>query len=227
MLRHYLYISSTKVDAYWQQISNADKQKLQGELGINLGIVSAKAVLASDQSSTLIAKLHTVEAYVRRNEALGPAASECLWVMERLRVHHVTLPENPSIFLLSGVAGPVKLLLAGSAAHVVSGSPSETVRLGYSYLPHLARALSDVLDKRDAETKRDRDFRQSIFEDDGRLVPSIQVHELGDVVHRLSEEPEGEPLEVDFLGVRLFDGTSLYRSRTAVISPLYVSLATE
>ena len=114
-------------------------------------------------------------------------------------------------------------MLAGSAAHVISGVPAEKILLGYSYLPYLAKALLRQLEDYEKQDSEDERLTRELFGE--MFMWGTPDHELADVVERLERESVGPALEVEFCAKKLFLGQSLYGSVCMILSPLYVSMA--
>jgi hypothetical protein len=69
-MKYYLYISDTKVDMIFAQISNAMLEGLAGELKINLGVLSASFKQESPQE-TRFSKLEVVRKYLEKHAEVG------------------------------------------------------------------------------------------------------------------------------------------------------------
>ena len=74
-MKHYVYISDSKVDMYYSQIPKKIRDKIAVELGINLGMFSLNVKGKGNEKTPLetrIEKLRLVVNYIEKTGRWGP-----------------------------------------------------------------------------------------------------------------------------------------------------------
>jgi hypothetical protein len=70
-IRHYIYISDSKLDMYFEQIDRGVLKRISAEVKVDLKVASVTLRSADNPSSTRAAKLQIVERYIETHNHVG------------------------------------------------------------------------------------------------------------------------------------------------------------
>lgn len=134
------------------------------------------------------------------------------------------MPEgNPNVFFLIGKDRSYYHALGGSTSNLVGSIRGETATTGYSYFPHMVRALTrELSDEGVAARDQRREFLGAAATD--AEFATLRSHEWADAIAWLYEETDVPSFEVTFLSRFLAFGTTLRGSPCTMNTPLYVAL---
>jgi hypothetical protein len=79
-MKYYLYVSDAKVEMLLPQIPYAEKEKVSGEFGFDIKIISAKVKSEVTTLEDRIARLITVTKYMAAHEPVGTVDNPQTWV---------------------------------------------------------------------------------------------------------------------------------------------------
>jgi hypothetical protein len=214
-MRFFSYISDAKVDMLLPQIPGKQKEVIAAELGLNVGILSAK-VRAEDRTlDTRVTRLLAVEKHIRTKEIPGGPTSSADWI-EGASLSCRSVLFKGGALLWVWESANATLLLAGSATHIAGAAPMKDARAPYSQLAgimalvaSLAQDAFPLLDASEGWPGRD--------EISGMRRDFAWLAELVDYVKKTCPVRQ----EISFLARRLISGD--YAARHYVLaSPLYV-----
>jgi hypothetical protein len=148
-IRHYLYISDTKIDTWLPQVPQASKRKIGAELGFNIAILSGKIGTQRDAKPApveRVSKCQVLEKYIRANEKVGSSESESEWIAGTVQAR--IFPTKYSAVLFVSCLYDETLVLTGSSRHLI-GAPAIAGRPRYlaSFGPHVLEMLSAMAEK--------------------------------------------------------------------------------
>lgn len=215
----FVYISQSKLDMLVQQIPAENKSKSARKASLELGPLTTEfsAESSSDTRHNVVTISNSIELSCKLRTLERPEG----WLKDRLSVKHVLLNANPHLYLLVGKKYNMYHLLGGSSYHVIGNRRPQSVDIGYSYLPFLAEALTEVFAPDFVEKKH---LLDRLHGRDTELIPSIREHEWADWIYRLYEDSHCDEFNVKFLARFLARGRSLYGWQCTISSPLYVAL---
>ncbi len=202
-MRTYLYISETKLSGLLGQVPTKLREKLSGEIAFNVGVLSGKIVSQLPGLELSSGQVPVVESHLRDQGLVGDLNSDKPWIYCSSDFSSVSLPNCEDVFVLASMGSePSQLVvLAGSAANLVSSFPAAKQGYGYSFLPRLVET-----------------FRSAVGAD---TVVAAQHSEVEQAINHVLQLPWGPRLGVSFLARRLFRSNSSHRS-AQLLSPLYV-----
>ncbi|TBY65765.1 hypothetical protein E0H39_07135 [Rhizobium leguminosarum bv. viciae] len=221
-MKYYLYISQTKLEMIAQQIPEPLKQKYSGEFGINWWIVTAKASTEVETSS-VSRTVDGVSEFIVQQKNPGSLQDAREWALDRMTVKHLTVKEDPNLFLLVGLKDGIYHCLGGSAHHVIGNRRGADADINYSYFPYMVGAIQREFSE---EGIAGRESREEFFgkEKVRSDFAGVKTHEWADAVRALYEWSDAPTFEVAFLARQLAYGRSLHGDYCAVWSPLYIEL---
>jgi uncharacterized protein (DUF1330 family) len=221
MIDYYIYISKSKADMMLPQVPLNLKAKYAAEAGVHLGIfeVKLKTEVTNEPVEADAHKVKFLTDYISSSQQIGNLQSSKEWIRDRLHVKHLTVQENPDLFLLVGEKYGMYHLLGGSSHHVVGNIRPTNVTIGYSYFPYLADALTKTFS---AEYNPAAALFEPPTEGERALIPGIRDHEWADAVYALYNESASPTFQIEFFGRFLAFGQSLHRVRCTATSPLWV-----
>jgi hypothetical protein len=217
-LEDFFYISDRKVANYMAQVPGGLANELSAEVKANLGLVSAR-LSTKEIERDRVAKMIVVRDFIKKHYELGTTERPATWVLDSLRVRHVHLKLNESVFLLVGknTAGDI-CALVGASDHIVGSDKGQPLGTSASYFPAFAKYISedlDALDERDASLDS---FPQ-------RFGTVLRDNEVCTILMNLHHDARGIQFNVRFLARHVFEGRCSGDSPVCkVFTPLYVSI---
>ncbi len=225
-MRDYIYISRAKVDLYVDQIPEPVKKRFAFELGVNLGILRGTIKSVPGKDDSLVPRLLAAEKFIEAERVVKTLETPKEWVRDMLDVRHILLEENPNVFMIIGRRDNIIVLLAGSAAHVVGTAAPETVNIGASYLPFLAKALEKSLSRMDAMTDEKLRLLRNEYGGSVASASGVCEDELASMIYNLWQFSHSIEFRIEFLGRELFTSKRPDEITCCIISPLYVQTMT-
>lgn len=145
-MRYYQYISDAKAEMLFQQIPAGFLDGLKVELGFDFGLFKGKLSGEQPSKASRVARVEAVEKYLEQNDTLKSSPEEKSWLRGSYSAKVGYLSDCPGLVLFGGTFNGTTLLLAGSEAHLLSGSANPGKDVGWSFMPRLLDALRDYLD---------------------------------------------------------------------------------
>jgi hypothetical protein len=223
-MRYYHYISDSKLEMLLPQIPSPTLQGLSAELGFNFGVISGKVSGTAKEASSRVARVEVVERYLENNNDLDVLQAPN-WVRGRGRMKCGYLPDAKGMVLFAGPYRGLVLILAGSEAHLISGSSQQGSNTGWSFLPRVLDSLrSFVLENYDLMDMRPHGKANPAEVAPDYILGSTTAGSAFEALHGLPAMLPPPAMEVTFLA-RVFLVDGLKNSRFAIASPLYVAEA--
>ncbi|WP_086824936.1 SAVMC3_10250 family protein [Allokutzneria sp. NRRL B-24872] len=202
-LRHYVYVSDSKVDMLLPQVEPGLAGKRSTEFGLNLKVVTGKRKVESDTDR--IARLERVVRHLDDFCDVGTIDEPGQYFRGRMGMR---LRQERGLVYFAGATEHTVVGLGGSSGHVVGGpEPKDDAIFLPSMLPGMVEGLTAVAEDEAPES----------------------ALELAYLANR---NLRGDEQEVEFVAKRLRHGPSPYpeldrgRSVTVLVgSPLFVALA--
>ena len=234
MLKHYIYISRTKLATYWPQLirSNAFKregQKLKAELGFNLGGVNGKVAVEQLPIESSVGLCELVEAYIRKTEAPGDLDTGSRWITGELGVKYIQLGDSDDFFAFIGKYQDTVVLFVGSRAHTNLTQAVQPISAGFSHTPFIEQEMLKSWVK-EFQEENERALR-IILEPEGPNSNSnndfgVGDFELASYIAELHRNATRTTFRVSILARRLFfaasDSSPSVAKKFALYTPLYV-----
>lgn len=145
-MRYYQYISDSKVEMLLPQVPWSFRKAVSVELGINIGIFSAKATIGGETLSNRIARLETVEKYLISSEKIGTVSAPTSWFQGNEPATFFFLPSDRTVAFFLINSSSYTVALGGSTRHIIGTVAKSDFEPSYSYLPDLLGRL-DFLEK--------------------------------------------------------------------------------
>jgi hypothetical protein len=218
-LKYYLYVSVSKVDMLFAQIPRAFLSGVEGELTVNLGVVSTTIKQGSDPETTY-AKLGAVIRYLEKHEPIGTVDEPKDYFRGQMLMKWGPYgfdPEKSPLVYFGGTSSETIVGLGGSSHHVVGAGGSSSAH-SHSVTPLLVDKLYQGLELPvSAEGKTSLSQQQELIATAVYLATDQMTGEAQDVeffARRLAFFPKGQhqagPVEMNILL-----GTPLYVSASA------------
>jgi hypothetical protein len=149
-IRHYLYISDTKIDTWLPQVPQASTRKISAELGFNIAVLSGKIGTQRDAKTApaeRVSKCQLLERYIKTNEKVGSCESVGEWIAGTVQAR--VFPIKHSAVLFVSCLSDETLVLTGSSRHLI-GAPRMAGRPRYlaPFGPHVLEMLSAMAEKK-------------------------------------------------------------------------------
>ena len=145
-MRYYQYISDAKAEMLFQQIPAGFLDGLKVELGFDFGLFKGKLGGEQPSKASRVARVEAVERYLDKNDIIKSEPEEKSWLRGSFSAKVGYLSDCPGLVLFGGTFNGATLILAGSEAHLLSGSANPGKDVGWSFMPRLLDALRDYLD---------------------------------------------------------------------------------
>jgi hypothetical protein len=116
-MKHYIYISDTKINMLFAQIPPTFLSTLSAEVSINIGVVKA-SVKEKMSEQDRYSKLSTVLAFLDNGNKIGPLGSTSAYVRDTLKMKWGLFEQTGFVFF-TGKQGKTIVGLGGSLGHVV------------------------------------------------------------------------------------------------------------
>jgi hypothetical protein len=233
VLRHYLYISDTKVDMLLPQLDPSFEASRTVEVGADLKVGNLKRTTASSPGANRILRVERVARRLAEGGHVGTVDAPGMYFRGRLPVQWGPLDDDgrddSSTVFFGGRDGRTVVGLGGSATHVL-GSPADSGNPPL-YSPSLLPVLVDALRRSpDIAPVLDTGEPHGPYPED-RTTLSATRHAVGLL--------RGPAQTVEFVAQTLLQGPSPLRSRLGsslgdddpedrvlLGSPLYVAIVT-
>jgi hypothetical protein len=223
-LKHYVYVSDTKVDMYFAQIPSPVLARIATELTLDLKILGlgVSAALKKEQTQeTRYSRLKVVVKYMEEN-----MSADIGWVDDPRAFFTGTLPmywglfptrDKTKVVYFGGSTGQTLLGLGGSAYHVIGETGDATIGEPTSNLPSLVAILGEEL-----QLHPNLPSQENFFDEDEALN-AIKV---------MTRQMRGTAQNLEFLAKKLiYDPKSLAHGRirprqkhVLFGTPIYVAL---
>jgi hypothetical protein len=223
-LKHYLYVSDTKVDMYYAQIPQPILAGIAAELTLDLKVLGSgvSTTLKKEQTQeTRYSKLQVVVKYLEEH-----MSSDIGWIDAPLAYFKGTLPmfwgklptrNNTKMVFFAAATEQTLLALGGSAYHVTRTIGDATIGEPSSDLPSLVALLAEELKLQPPSPD------QEDFYDEDAALNAIEV---------MTRQMKGTAQHLEFLAKRLaYDPSSLAHGRIRTRAkhvlfgtPIYVAL---
>ncbi|MER5829863.1 SAVMC3_10250 family protein [Streptomyces sp. NPDC002130] len=247
-LRHFLYVSDTKLDMLFDQIEPALLRRISAEARIDLRLASVTLHQAEAPQATRMAKLQLIERYIDTYHQVGTSAEPghdyfrgCM-PMQWGWLSHGFYPDSPTggldTVFFRGEDNAHLVILAGSRRHVLGEQPAaeNTALLAHSATPNIMAVIAEHISGNPALGQRWRSLRldpNASGSEDAAAAhdpPEIGLREAARV--RLG----GPAQQLEFLAVPILSGSIQIEpvldiekrpfSGPAVLgTPLYVAVA--
>jgi hypothetical protein len=226
MSRHYVYVSTTKVDMIVSQISMQTQKKVLAEIGFNLGVLKGKIQTDRASLSDPFQRLELAEKVVRADHTVRAIGSSANWIADSIPMASLRLAEERGLmFYVADMENHV-FAIGGSAGHVI-GSASAGVRAsGISHAPRLLDDLQKIVASNDPQTANAsrKHFRHALHvgvSKSGKVLPWTKL--LDEASALAADNPKQK---LQFLARVLHSETwPLTGKRYTLATPLYVALA--
>lgn len=222
-MKYLVFVSDAKVDMLLPQIPQELKSKLAAEIGVNVGVLSAK--LKSERDIGVqpdpISRLNAVTQFLRKTQEVGTVDEPRIWIegTEDVRIAYPT-DSRQAVFFVGRTEAQTRFALAGSSAHLTSRRPTDTTTIGWSFLPDLMIMLKAMI-----TTFEDPRIEDDLGDRASQAVTKDMEFEWIDLVTVLEQHAPGPPMRVNFFAKRLLAGKHPYSEFNAVLAtPLYVSM---
>jgi hypothetical protein len=219
-MRYYQYISDTKIDMLLPQVPYAFKQKVSGEVGFDIKILSGKIKTQTSTLDDRVSRLATVENHIMLTQPVGTVQKPDIWIKGTLKMAFGYLGPDTKVVGFSGKDKGVSLLLAGSSAHVVGASPTDAeIGRGFSFLPRLLKYLEEATRMSDEAGGAESDKVAKLL--GGHSGDSKQQNWLTLIRHGARDALE--TVEIEFLAKRLME-TGEIGKMAILATPLFVAM---
>jgi len=218
-LKHYVYISDTKVDMLYAQIPRSTVERIAGDLSIDLKVFSLAVSKKGrdDSQESRYAKLETVVKYLEKLFApvIGSVDEPKVYIKGILPMHYSLIPpvfqqRKPRVAYFGGSTEHTILGLGGSPKHIIGRISSENIGEPSSDLPSLTAYLTEELG----------------------LAPRNEYHEPEwglAAVEVMERHMKGQKTKFEFLAKFLLDDSDLEKTRhtkhIVIGTPLYIAYA--
>jgi hypothetical protein len=213
-VKYYLYISDTKVDMLFAQISRNILKKISADLNINLGVVSV-SLKEKQSEQTRFDKVNVVSNYINNHLEVGSIDSPQSYFKGTMPMKwgpiFDTGPYHDLVYF-AGKTERTSLGLAGSMWHVI-GSPKGSGSWGLPSGGHfILKALREFSSDIGISTDNTDPIPDSYYTDPEHKGDLYDI----DIARQLVRGPE-ERLE--FLARRLVEGTLDYKTTDFPLAP--------
>ena len=217
-MKHYLYVSETKIDILYPQILKTILDNIDDESNINAGF-SSTLTANPDSGKTIYDKLDLVSSYLEKEGAVGTVDSPNQYFkgMLPMRWGPYGRDEKPQLVYFGGItdAGTV-LGLGGSIHHVLGTERGSSRAHSHSLSFAIANKLSEELDI--PVTPRDK------YEIEGvSRAFALNDESYLESVRLATDQMDGPLQNLEFLAQKLIEGGD---DRKVVFgTPIYVAVA--
>jgi hypothetical protein len=247
-LRHFLYISDTKLDMLFEQIEPTLRRRISAEAKIDLKLASLTLRQAEHPQATRMAKLRLVERYIDTHHHVGTSLApghdyfRGSLPMQWGWLDHGYDPDSPTAgrdtVFFRGEDDLHLVILAGSRRHVLGEQPAEenTALFAHSATPNIMAVIAEHISGNPALGQRWRFLRGldpraggSEDVDAAHDPPEIGLREAARVRLR------GPAQHLEFLAIPILqgpiafdrgnEGHSRYSGPAVLGTPLYVAVA--
>jgi hypothetical protein len=222
-MQYFLYASTAKVDMLLPQIPHQEKVKLAGEIGVNVGVFSAKlkSEVALGLKEDRISRLHAVTKFLEKTQDIGTVDEPKAWVEGSGDIRIVYPDESRrAVFFVGRSAIGTRYALAGSSAHLLTRGGGSAADLGWSFLPDLMAALNSMIRVFENPHTRDEAGERTF-----KLLAHAYESEWIDLVAELERQAPPPAMKVHFLAKRLLNDTPIHQGFGAVLAtPLYIAM---
>lgn len=212
-MKYLLYRSDQKVDMLLPQIPASARKEMEAGFEINFGVFKGSYKLKQHTLDEPTKRLLALVHYIKGFETVGSVDAPESWVSGVHEVSFVNVENNDQLVFFAGSSLKSEFLLGGAAHHLVSRSPTENIKIGWSFLPDLLRGLSLA------------------FKDESRHGIEVSPESIGDrtewwdLVNTAQKFVSGPHMKVEFLSKKLLYGQHLpNRPHALLATPLYVAL---
>jgi hypothetical protein len=225
-MEYFIYASDAKVDMLLPQIPEKMKGKFALELGVNVGVFSAKMKGEEDLGlkSDRFSRLNAVIKYLKNSEEIGSVDDPKSWIegTEQLRIVYPT-EHKEAVFFVGQSKEKIRITLAGSAAYLTSKGTGVIHDVGWSFLPDLLIQLRMVVGA--FENPEIEDRRLELLT---QCTTTEMESEWMGWLASLERNARGPSMTLKFLARRLLTGVDADAGRKVLLgTPLYVAYADE
>lgn len=224
VMRHFLYVSDSKVDMLLPQIPAAIKKTVSAEIGFDVKLLTGKIATARETLEDRIHRLMAVEKYIRKTQAVGTIDDPKSWIAGNgnALVSEIKQDARTVFFFLRSL--DVNVALGGSAGHIIGANPQKTTSLGYSFMPHLLKGLREIDRIPEIFNQSDEELEEYA----GSGVCSPRSHPWSAAVYYACERRQNRTFDIPitFLARKIVSEAYMDK-RVILATPLYVALADE
>lgn len=221
-MKYYVYVSPSKVDMLFPQIPLKRRHKLSTEFGFNLGIASVKVASERNMSEEVTHRAQAISAHLDDSDSLGTLADPKEWIIDQAVVRVATFSENPNVVFFLGQSKELNFAIGGSSANLIGASNSDTINIGWSFLPRLLGAFEEVITSRSKLQDEVGEVAWYLTCEDG--FGGESWYSLLDAALRFLQGPE---MRVEFVAKSLLYGRKESHPQTdfgLLATPLYVTM---
>jgi len=252
-MKYYEYISDSKVDILLPQIPIAFKQKLAGEIGINIGVLSAKISAEHATLEERATRVRILAEYIRNNEDIGTIENQKSWIRDQKLVRCGFVGSDKKLIAYCWRDGATRFMLAGSSGHLIGTQSADPKAVfGYSFLPRMLEAfdlanrkleaglseesIKEWISKRKPKVQgqlSDDEYRSWYFMNFDEYIADVvsrrrsgRARAWGEIIFDTWDSLDGPETKVEFLAKRLFQVDEPPRGETERVllaPPLFVS----
>jgi hypothetical protein len=140
-LRYYIYISSTKVDSFFDQIPLGLRKRIAADLKLDLKLISV-TLRENVSNETRISKLAVVDKYFENQPDVGTLANPRAYIRGRLSMRWGPWHTSPGLIYFDGVSQNALVGLGGSRSHVIGEPPAGQEAAAWSAGYNIIMALT-------------------------------------------------------------------------------------
>ena len=210
-MKHYIYISSTKVEMLFSQIPQNIKSRIATEIKIDLKIFSTTFKdKDANPDTNLYSKLDMVLQHIEADANVGTVACPKSYFRNSMEMKVGEFP-NSGLVYFTGKSTDGTVGLGGSLKHVIDNQDIvELKEKPSSLLPRILNSLS-----RELNAPLQQDLEDFLFPNKSRVLRTVEA-----AYSRI----EGVPLKVEFFAKTLAQEEGRHE-RVILGTPLYVAYA--
>lgn len=240
-LRYYLYISDTKLDMLFEQISVQARKRISAEVRVDLKLASITLREADDTAPARSAKLRIVERFIDEYHHVGTVAEPgreyfrgslpVQWGWFSSGVDPITREIRRNVAFFRGRTATDAVVLPGSRRHVLGEQPAEanSSMTAHSATPNILAVIGEHISREPDLGQRVRDLRaygKAVSEETAAV---LDPPEAG-LEYAVTMHHNGPTQNLEFLAVPLVEGQVPRKQSGEQIhgilgTPIFVALA--
>jgi uncharacterized protein DUF7019 len=179
--RYFLYVSKTKIDMLYPQVSVETVRSLQAEVLANLGVPRAGIEPGDHPDTTnLYVRTQVVDRYLVRHDKVGTVGAPERYVKDVVTARYGVIHDRGDIAFFGGKVGKTKLALIGASTSMLGEPP----RVGSHHSPfHYMTRYLRLAEAGETSLSRDQ-YLQAYDIAFNALSLTANVEFLGRVLHR-------------------------------------------
>ena len=220
-MRYLLYLSSDKLDMLFDQLASGRKGKITTEVASDLKIFKAK-IGTETELNVSTSRLETVIEAVNTYKKPGDLADLKPWIFDTLDVKHISMVQDPNVFMLIGKRDGRYHCLGGSAHNMIGNRRPIEMNAGHSTSSALLRAIESYFSPEGERYDAYSDFKVGRTMSVDRRVSRDCLWAYR--IHRMYEAAPTATIRVGFLARFHQMGRWGDDAECTLSSPLYVEL---